>query len=156
MQQWSLSEHFQSNLLTMTYLWLEEAEIRCKKVAFHHWKNWVNIITFTCSSKISVAVSSVQQCYSEHASYCCCVSILLTDLFWDTYISHAQYSSLSYFISEFHFSKASMSTMLLTVLIAFFTDLALTDLVFRTDSDEFVNLLTFKTVLMNSVWWWEQ
>jgi len=44
-----------------------------------------------------------------------------------------------------------MSTMLLTVLIAFFTDLALTDLVFRTDSDEFVNLLTFKTVLMNSV-----
>ena len=44
-----------------------------------------------------------------------------------------------------------MSTMLLTVFIALFTDLALTDLAFRTDSDEFVNSLVFKTVLMNSV-----
>ncbi len=41
--------------------------------------------------------------------------------------------------------------MLLTVLIAFFIDLALTDLIFKTDSDEFVNLLMFKTVLTDSV-----
>jgi len=41
--------------------------------------------------------------------------------------------------------------MLLTVFIAFLTDLALTDLIFRTDSDEFINSLIFKTVLMNSV-----
>ncbi len=44
-----------------------------------------------------------------------------------------------------------MSTVLLTIFIAFFTDLALTDLIFRTDSDEFVNSLTFEIVLMNSV-----
>jgi len=44
-----------------------------------------------------------------------------------------------------------MSTMLLTVLITFFTDLALTDLVFRTDSDEFVNSLMFEIVLTDSV-----
>jgi len=44
-----------------------------------------------------------------------------------------------------------MSTMLLTVFITFFTDLALTDLVFRTDSDEFVNSSVFETVLMNDV-----
>ena len=37
------------------------------------------------------------------------------------------------------------------ILITFLTDLALTDLIFKTDSDEFVNLLTFKTVLMNNV-----
>jgi len=44
-----------------------------------------------------------------------------------------------------------MLTVLLMILITFFTDLALTDLIFRTDSDEFVNLLIFKIVLMNSV-----
>ncbi len=44
-----------------------------------------------------------------------------------------------------------MSTMLLMMFITFFTDLALTDLAFRTDSDEFVNSSVFKTVLMNSV-----
>jgi len=44
-----------------------------------------------------------------------------------------------------------MSTVLFTILIAFFTDLALTDLIFRISSDKFVNSLMFKTVLMNSV-----
>jgi len=44
-----------------------------------------------------------------------------------------------------------MSTMLLTMSVTFFTDLALTDLVFRTDSDEFVNSLMFKTVLTDDV-----
>ncbi len=44
-----------------------------------------------------------------------------------------------------------MSTMLFTVFITFLTNLALTDLIFRTDSDKFVNSLMFKTVLMNSV-----
>jgi len=44
-----------------------------------------------------------------------------------------------------------MSTVLLTVFIAFLTDLALTDLIFRTDSDEFVNLLMFKIVLTDSI-----
>jgi len=44
-----------------------------------------------------------------------------------------------------------MSTVLLIIFIAFFTDLALTDLIFRTDSDKFINLLMFKTVLMNSI-----
>ncbi len=37
------------------------------------------------------------------------------------------------------------------IFITFLTNLALTDLIFRTDSDEFVNLLTFKTVLMNNI-----
>ena len=41
--------------------------------------------------------------------------------------------------------------MLLIIFIIFLTDLALTYLIFRTDSDEFVNLLIFKIVLMNSV-----
>ncbi len=41
--------------------------------------------------------------------------------------------------------------MLLIMLITFFTDLALTDLIFRTDFNEFVNLSAFKTVLMNSI-----
>jgi len=44
-----------------------------------------------------------------------------------------------------------MLTMLLMILVVFLTDLALTDLIFRINSDEFINLLTFKTVLMNSV-----
>ncbi len=44
-----------------------------------------------------------------------------------------------------------MSIMLLTILITFFTDLALADLVFRISFDKFVNLLMFKIVLMNSV-----
>jgi len=44
-----------------------------------------------------------------------------------------------------------MLMMLLTVLITFFTDLALTDLIFKTDSDEFVNLSVFEIMLMNSV-----
>jgi len=78
------------------------------------------------------------------------------NLSWDTYIFYAQYSSSLCSVSAFHFSKANMSTVLFTVLIAFFIDLALTDLIFKTDSDEFVNLLMFKTVLTDSVWWWEQ
>ncbi len=41
--------------------------------------------------------------------------------------------------------------MLLMIFIAFLTDLAFTDLIFRTDSDKFVNSLMFKTVLMNNV-----
>jgi len=41
--------------------------------------------------------------------------------------------------------------MLFMILITFLTDLALTDLIFKTDSNEFVNLLMFKTVLMNDV-----
>jgi len=44
-----------------------------------------------------------------------------------------------------------MLTMLLIIFIVFLTDLAFTDLIFKTDSDEFVNLLMFKTVLMNNV-----
>jgi len=44
-----------------------------------------------------------------------------------------------------------MLTMLLTVFIALFTDLALADLIFRISSDEFVNLSAFETVLMNSI-----
>jgi len=41
--------------------------------------------------------------------------------------------------------------MLLMIFITFLTDLALTDLIFRINSDKFVNLLMFKIVLMNSV-----
>jgi len=41
--------------------------------------------------------------------------------------------------------------MLFMIFIVFLTDLALTDLIFKIDSDEFINLLMFKTVLMNSV-----
>ncbi len=41
--------------------------------------------------------------------------------------------------------------MLLIIFIVFLTDLALTDLIFRTDFDKFINLLMFKIVLMNSV-----
>jgi len=63
---------------------------------------------------------------------------------------------LSYSVSVFHFSKADMLTMLLTVLIAFLTDLTLMSLIFRTDSDKFINSLMFKIVLMNNVWWWVQ
>jgi len=44
-----------------------------------------------------------------------------------------------------------MSTMLFMIFIVFFTDLALIDLIFKTDSDKFVNSLTFKTVLTDSV-----
>jgi len=44
-----------------------------------------------------------------------------------------------------------MSTMLLIIFITFLTDLALTDLIFRINSDKFVNLLMFKIVLMHSV-----
>jgi len=44
-----------------------------------------------------------------------------------------------------------MLTVLFTVLIAFFINLAFTDLIFRISSDKFVNSLMFKTVLMNSV-----
>jgi len=139
----------------MTHLQLEKAETGCEKAAFCHWKDWINITASACSSRIFVAVFSVQQCYSECAFYCCCADILSANLSWDAYISCVQYSSLSCFISVFHFSEANMSTMLFMMSVAFFTDLALTDLVFRTDSDKFVNSLTFKTVLMNSVWWWE-
>ncbi len=39
-----------------------------------------------------------------------------------------------------------MLMMLLTIFIAFLTNLALTDLIFRTDSDKFINLLMFKIV----------
>jgi len=41
--------------------------------------------------------------------------------------------------------------MLFMIFIVFLTDLALTDLIFKIDSDEFISLLMFKTVLMNSV-----
>ncbi len=44
-----------------------------------------------------------------------------------------------------------MLTMLFTIFVTFLTDLALTDLIFRINSDEFVNLLMFKIVLMNSI-----
>ncbi len=44
-----------------------------------------------------------------------------------------------------------MSMMLFTVFVTLFTDLALTNLIFKISSDEFVNLLTFKIVLMNSI-----
>jgi len=44
-----------------------------------------------------------------------------------------------------------MSTMLFMIFVTFFTDLALTDLIFKTDFDKFVNLFMFETVLMNSV-----
>jgi len=44
-----------------------------------------------------------------------------------------------------------MSTILFIVFVTFLTDLALTDLIFRTDFDKFVNSLTFKIVLMNNV-----
>ncbi len=103
------------------------------------------------SNKISAAVSSTQQHYSEHASHHCYVSILLMSLSWDAHISYTQYLSSSCSVSAFHFSRTSMLTVLLTILITFLTDLILTDLIFRTDSDKFVNLLMFKIVLMNSV-----
>jgi len=41
--------------------------------------------------------------------------------------------------------------MLLTIFIVFLTDLALTDLIFRTDSDEFINSLMFKIVLTDNI-----
>jgi len=44
-----------------------------------------------------------------------------------------------------------MSIMLFIIFIAFLTDLALTDLIFRTDFNKFINSLMFKIVLMNSV-----
>ncbi len=44
-----------------------------------------------------------------------------------------------------------MLTVLLTVSIAFLINLALIDLIFRTDSDKFVNLLIFKIILMNNI-----
>jgi len=44
-----------------------------------------------------------------------------------------------------------MSTVLFIVFITFLTDLALIDLIFRISSDEFVNSLIFKTVLINNV-----
>ncbi len=135
----------------MTYLQLEKVKMRCKKMTFCHQKDWVNTITSVCSSRISVAVFSAQQCYSECASCHCCADILLMNLSWDAYISYTQYSSSSCFVSAFCFSRASMSMMLFTVFVTLFTDLALTNLIFKISSDEFVNLLTFKIVLMNSI-----
>ncbi len=44
-----------------------------------------------------------------------------------------------------------MSTMLLIIFITFLTDLTLINLIFRTDSDKFVNLLMFKIMLTNSI-----
>ncbi len=44
-----------------------------------------------------------------------------------------------------------MLTVLFTVSITFLTDLALIDLIFRINSDEFINSSAFKTVLMNSI-----
>ncbi len=49
-----------------------------------------------------------------------------------------------------------MSTVLLTILIAFLTNLILTDLIFRINFNKFINLLMFKTVLTDSIWWWKQ
>ncbi len=44
-----------------------------------------------------------------------------------------------------------MLMMLLTVSITFLINLVLTDLIFKTDFNKFVNLLMFKTVLMNNI-----
>jgi len=44
-----------------------------------------------------------------------------------------------------------MLTVLFIVFVTFLINLILIDLIFRTDSDKFVNSLIFKTVLMNSV-----
>ncbi len=63
--------------------------MKCKKTAFCCWKDWVNITASIYSNKISVAVSSVQQCYSECASHHCYVNILLMSLSWDAYVSYA-------------------------------------------------------------------
>ncbi len=41
--------------------------------------------------------------------------------------------------------------MLLIIFIMFLTDLVLADLIFRIDSDKFVNSLMFKIVLINDV-----
>jgi len=41
--------------------------------------------------------------------------------------------------------------MLFIILITFLINLALTDLIFRISSDEFVNLLIFKIILMNNI-----
>ena len=96
-----------------------------------------------CSNKIFVAVFSMQQYYLKCTSHHCCVSILLTDSSWDTYVSYVQYLSLSCSVSADCFSRVSMLMILLIIFVIFLTDLALTDLIFRTDSDEFVNLLMF-------------
>jgi len=44
-----------------------------------------------------------------------------------------------------------MLTMLLIIFVTFLINLILTDLIFRTDSDEFVNSLMFKIMLMNNI-----
>ena len=44
-----------------------------------------------------------------------------------------------------------MLMMLFTVSVTFLTNLILADLIFKTDSNKFVNSLMFKTVLMNSI-----
>jgi len=44
-----------------------------------------------------------------------------------------------------------MLMILLIIFIAFLTDLTLTDLIFKFDSDKFVNSLMFKIVLINSI-----
>ena len=111
----------------------------------------MNIIIFIYNDKVSAAVFSAQQHYSECASHHYYVNILLMSSSWDTHVSCAQYSSLSHSVSAFHFSRASMLTVLLIVLIIFLTDLAFTDLIFRTDFNKFINLSVFKIILMNSV-----
>ncbi len=44
-----------------------------------------------------------------------------------------------------------MLMMLLTVFIVFLINLTFIDLIFKTDFNEFVNSLMFKTVLMNNI-----
>ncbi len=44
-----------------------------------------------------------------------------------------------------------MLMMLLTVFIAFLINLTFIDLIFKTDFNEFVNSLMFKTILMNNI-----
>ncbi len=44
-----------------------------------------------------------------------------------------------------------MLMILLIIFIAFFIDLAFTDLIFRINFDKFVNLLIFKIMLIDSV-----
>ncbi len=44
-----------------------------------------------------------------------------------------------------------MSIMLLMILIVFLINLVLADLIFRISSDEFINSLMFKIILMNNV-----
>jgi len=62
----------------MTYLWLEK--VKCEKMIFHYWKDWVNITVSIYSDRISAVISSAQQYYSECASHYYYADILSADL----------------------------------------------------------------------------